>query len=264
VQPHVVTKIIEPGGAARTVPQPEPTRVLSEATARSISRILVGVVEHGNSSNAAVAGFQVAGKTGTAQKAGVGGYGAGRHIPNFAGFAPADHPRCVAVVVLEEPQGKYYAAEVAAPLFSKVMSQALGILRVAPREQQVPSTVLAEAPPLRAPGRPLYPLYPSGVVAVSRRSFDAGAGATEASLDAAARTPSALGMSARDALAVFARLGVLARLQGTGFVVAQDPPPGSPVRPGSVLTLFLADNAAASGRAAGRRAEETAPPPSAP
>ena len=160
--------------------------------------------------------------------------------------------------MLEEPQGKYYSAEVAAPLFAKVMSQALGILRVAPREQQVPATVLAEAPAPRAPR------YPSGVVAVARRALNAGDGATEDSAEAAGRTPSALGMSARQALAVFARLGILARLQGTGFVVAQDPPPGSPVRPGSVHTLFLADDAAAPGRAAERRAEETAPPPSAP
>ena len=70
-------------------------------------------------------------------------------------------------------------------------------------------------------------------------------------------------MSAREALAVFARLGVLARLQGTGFVVAQDPPAGAPIRPGSVHTLFLA-NAAAASRAGGHRAEETAAPPSAP
>ncbi len=258
IWPHLVTKIVEPGGAVRTVALPEPTRVLSEATARSLSRILVGVVEHGNSSNAAIPGFLVAGKTGTAQKAGVGGYGAGHHIPNFAGFAPADHPRCVAVVVLEEPQGKYYAAEVAAPLFSKVMAQTLGILRVAPREQQVPATVLAEAPAPRAPR------YPSGVVAVARRAVDGGEGTGEGTAEAAGRTPSALGMSARQALAVFARLGVLARLQGSGFVVAQDPPPGSPVRPGSIHTLFLADDAAVPGRAAGRRAEETAPPPSAP
>ena len=254
VQPHVVTKIVEPGGAERAVPLPEPPRVLSEATAQSISRILVGVVAQGTGKSAAIPGFLVAGKTGTAQKAGVGGYGAGRHVPNFAGFAPADHPRCVAVVVLEDPQGKYYSAEVAAPLFAKVMSQALGILRVAPREQQVPATVLAEAP------APREPRYPSGVVMVARRASSEG----EAPAEAAGRTPSALGMSARDALAVFARIGVLARLQGTGFVVAQDPPPGSPVRPGSVHTLFLADNAAAPGRAAGRRAEETAPPPSAP
>jgi cell division protein FtsI (penicillin-binding protein 3) len=254
VQPHVVTKIVEPGGAEHALPLPEPARVLSEATAQSISRILVGVVQRGTGTPAAIPGFLVAGKTGTAQKAGVGGYGAGRHVPNFAGFAPADHPRCVAVVVLEDPQGKYYSAEVAAPLFAKVMSQALGILRVAPREQQVPATVLAEAP------APREPRYPSGVVMVARRASSEG----EAPAEAAGRTPSALGMSARDAVAVFARIGVLARLQGSGFVVAQDPPPGSPVRPGSVHTLFLADNAAAPGRAAGRRAEETAPPPSAP
>ena len=251
VQPHLVTRIVAPGGAVRPVTVAEPVRVISEATARSISRILVGVVEHGTGANAAIPGFLVAGKTGTAQKAGVGGYGAGRHVPNFAGFAPADHPRCVAVVVLEDPQGKYYAAEVAAPLFARVMSQALGILRVAPREQQVPASALAEAAPRE-------PRYPSGVVAVARRASD------EVTAEAAGRTPSALGMSARQALAVFARLGVLARLQGSGFVVAQDPPPGSPVHRGSVHTLFLADSAAAPGRAAGRRAEETAPPPSAP
>jgi cell division protein FtsI (penicillin-binding protein 3) len=251
VQPHVVTKVVEPGGVVKTVALPEPTRVLSEATARSISRILVGVVERGNSGNAAVAGFQVAGKTGTAQKAGVGGYGAGRHVPNFAGFAPADRPRCVAVVVLEEPQGKYYAAEVAAPLFSRVMSQALGILRVAPREQRVPATVLAEAPPRPAPPA-------AGIVKASRRASD------ERTAEAGDSTPSALGMSARQALVLFARVGVLARIQGSGFVVAQDPPAGSLIRPGSVHTLFLADNAAAPGRAAGLLAEETAPPPSAP
>jgi cell division protein FtsI (penicillin-binding protein 3) len=250
VQPRVVTKIVEPGGVVRTVPSAEPVRVISEATARSLGRIMVGVVERGNSGKAAIPGFLVAGKTGTAQKAGVGGYQAGRHVPNFVGFAPADQPRCVAVVVLEEPQGKYYAADVAAPLFSRVMSQALGILRVAPREQRVPATVLAETAP-RAP------LYAPGVVPVSRR-------ASEARSDSDDRTPSTVGMSARQALAVFARLGLLARLQGSGFVVAQDPPAGSPIRPGSVHTLFLADNAAAPSRAGGHRAEETAPPPSAP
>ncbi len=253
VQPHVVTKIVEPGGAVRPVPVAPPVRVVSESTARAIGRILVGVVEHGTGLKAAVPGFAVAGKTGTAQKAGVGGYQAGRHVPNFAGFAPADAPRCVAVVVLEEPQGKYYAADVAAPLFSRVMSQALGILRVAPREQRVPATVLAEAAPRAAT------TYAAGVMPASRRAAPGLDGAL-----ADDRTPSAIGMSAREALAAFARLGVLARLQGTGFVVAQDPPAGSPIRPGAVHTLFLADSTASPSRAGGRRAEEAAPAPSAP
>ena len=252
VQPHVVTKIVEPGGKVRAIATPEPVRVVSEATARSLANIMVGVVERGNSGKAAIPGFSVAGKTGTAQKAGMGGYMPGHHVPNFVGFAPADAPRCVAVVVLEEPQGKYYAADVAAPLFSRVMSQALGILRVAPREQRVPVAVLAEAAPARAPQ------YAAGVVPASRR------GSPGAAADADARTPSLIGLSARQALEVFARLGVLARLQGTGLVVAQDPPAGSPIRPGSVHTLFLADETAAPSRAGGRRAEEMAPPPSAP
>jgi cell division protein FtsI (penicillin-binding protein 3) len=268
VQPHLVTRIVEPGGRARDVSVAEPVRVVSEQTARSISNILVGVVERGTGLKAAIPGFAVAGKTGTAQKAGVGGYIAGRHVPNFAGFAPAEHPRCVAVAVIEEPQGRYYAADVAAPLFQRVVSQALGILRVAPREQQVPASVLAEA----APPPPVA--YAEGVVPVSRRSgaaaFPAAAArAAAVSADSLApaapsdRTPSVLGMSARQALALFARAGALARIQGTGFVVSQDPPAGTPLRAGDVHTLILDDRApAASGDA--RRAGGNPPPPSGP
>jgi cell division protein FtsI (penicillin-binding protein 3) len=233
---------------------PAPTRVISEATARSISRILVGVVERGTGIKAAIPGFSVAGKTGTAQKAGVGGYQAGSHIPNFAGFAPAEKPRLVAVVVLEEPQGKYYAADVAAPLFARVVSQGLGILRVAPREQRIPATVLAQA----APPADAIRYAPGVVPAASRRG-------NRASFEQPAElTPRAQGLSARQALALFARLGVLARIQGAGFVVAQDPLPGTPIRAGAIHTLFLAENGLAPAAVVGPRMEETAPPPSAP
>jgi len=214
----------------------------------------VGVVEHGTGSKAAVPGFAVAGKTGTAQKAGVGGYQAGRHVPNFAGFAPADNPRCVAVVVIEEPQGKYYAADVAAPLFARVMAQALGILRVAPQEQHVPESVLADAAPAPAGA----PRYRAGIEPAAARLSGPTLPADPE------RTPSVLGFSAREAVAVFAHAGVLARLQGSGFVVAQDPPAGAPLRAGAVQTLFLADSADAPALAAGRRAEEAPPPPPAP
>ena len=266
VHPHVVTRVVEPGGKSRPVAIPEPSRIVTEQTARAIARILVGVVEHGTGVKAAIPGFSVAGKTGTAQKAGVGGYQAGHHIPNFAGFAPAEHPRLVAVVVLEEPQGKYYAADVAAPLFARVVSQALGILRVAPREQQIPASVLAEAAPPTGP-----PVYPAGLVPVSRRQgapFESrrqGARAPRPGVEEpAAATPDVSGLSARQALAVFARLGVLARLQGSGLVVAQDPRAGTPLRAGAIHTLFLAESGLVPVAAARPRMEETAPPPSAP
>ncbi len=256
VQPRVVTRILRPDGTSEPVAVPPPVRVLSAATARAIARILQGVVERGTGTRAAIPGFAVAGKTGTAQKAGVGGYIPDRHVPNFVGFAPAERPRCVAVVVLEEPQGKYYAADVAAPLFARVVSQTLGILRVAPREQQIPATILASSEPARV-------RYPAGVVPVSSRRAAPHGPAIEKPTPAG-RTPAALGLTARQALALFARLGVVARFQGTGLVVAQHPPAGSPLRPGDTHTLVLAESTTALPGAAGRRAEETGVSASAP
>ncbi|MGH9399436.1 MAG: penicillin-binding transpeptidase domain-containing protein [Thermoanaerobaculia bacterium] len=249
VRPHLVTRVVEPDGSVRPPAAADAPRVLSEATARTLSDILVGVVARGTGTRGAIPGFTVAGKTGTAQKAGVGGYQPGRYVANFVGFAPAEKPRLVAVVVIEEPQGQYYANEVAAPVFAKVVAQALGILRVAPREQAVPATLVAAS---------LLSLrYGDGVVPAGlpvsgppRRlaSFEPG------------RTPHALGLSAREALALFGRLGIPVRLEGAGFVVSQDPPAGAAIasRPLHVLTLSQAGPAAA--RPSRGREEPPSPP----
>ena len=82
---------------------------------------------------ASVAGYQVAGKTGTAHKLSETGYAEDRYRALFAGFAPASDPRIAAVVVLDEPRGKeYYGGQVAAPVFSRVMAGALRLLDVRP------------------------------------------------------------------------------------------------------------------------------------
>ena len=79
----------------------DPAGEPAPGVARLVSQMLETVtMPGGTATRAAVDGIRVAGKTGTAQKAGVCGYQAGRHVPNFAGFAPADNPRCVAVVVI--------------------------------------------------------------------------------------------------------------------------------------------------------------------
>jgi len=249
VRPHLVTRIVEPDGSVRPAAEPEPVRVLAASTARSLSNILVGVVERGTGTRGAIPGFTVAGKTGTAQKAGVGGYQPGRHVPNFVGFAPAENPRVVAVVVIEEPQGQYYAAEVAAPVFAKVVSQALGILRVAPKEQPAFNTfVAATRPPLR---------FVEGVVPAGRRSPEQAA--TPAGRESG-RTPDASGLSAREAVALFGKLGISVRLEGTGFVVVQDPPAGASIAGRAVHVLTLSDSGPAAARF-GRGREETPSPP---
>lgn len=245
VSPHVVRRIILPDGRVETIPPPPPVRVLSAETAAALSRILVGVVERGTGTRAAITGFTVAGKTGTAQKAGPGGYQPGRYVPNFVGFVPAESPRLVGVVVMEEPHGKYYAGEVVAPVFSRIVSQALSILRIAPEELRVPATVLAASS---------GPFFPAGVVPASSRRAPAVERPGYAL--AADGIPDATGLSARQALALFARRGIPTRLEGTGFVVEQRPPAGTAWKPGTVVTLSLSEDAAAVSRS-GRGREET-------
>jgi membrane peptidoglycan carboxypeptidase len=235
--------------------------VLSEATSRTIRELLVGAVERGTGRKAAIPGFVVAGKTGTAQKAGVGGYQPGRYVSSFVGIAPSEGARVVGLVLIEEPRGRYYGGDIAAPVFAKVVSQALGILRVAPEEQRLPETLLAA-------NRSEKVHYPAGVVPASVRPLfesdptDSAAAPTAPTV--AGGAPSALGLSARQALALFARHGIDASFEGSGFVVTQDPPPGAPLRPGMVCRLQLAEPAAAPAPGVERRAEEPPSPPPAP
>jgi cell division protein FtsI (penicillin-binding protein 3) len=110
-------------------------RVLSARTARSLSRILEGVVaEGGTGTAAALEEWRVAGKTGTARKPDVqrGGYRAGAYVGSFIGYAPAERPAVVVAVVIDEPTQGYYGGSVAAPVFKEVAGTALRRLGVVP------------------------------------------------------------------------------------------------------------------------------------
>jgi cell division protein FtsI (penicillin-binding protein 3) len=125
-------------------------RVLPE----KISRDLLGLLEHavqagGTGAKAAVPGYRVAGKTGTAWKATAGGYSTDRYLAVFAGVVPATRPRLATVVLIDEPGGAlYYGGDVAAPVFSAVMSGALRLMSVAPDDlAKVAPVTLAESGP---------------------------------------------------------------------------------------------------------------------
>jgi cell division protein FtsI (penicillin-binding protein 3) len=130
---------------------PAGERVISASTARALTQMMEAVVSPaGTGKRAAVHNYRVAGKTGTAQKAVVGGHSDERHTAFFAGFAPASHPRLVVVVVVDEPQGAYYGADVAAPVFSNIVTGALRVLAVPPDAlPAAPLTVVAQAQVLR-------------------------------------------------------------------------------------------------------------------
>lgn len=113
---------------------PEKTPVITAKTANAVLAMLEAVVGPGGTGRkAAVSGFRVAGKTGTARIAGKQGYEANRHIATFVGIAPASNPRLIVAVVIHEPTRlSYYGGQVAAPLFAKVMQAALHILDIQP------------------------------------------------------------------------------------------------------------------------------------
>jgi len=114
---------------------PAGTRALDPGVSRELIGLLEAVVasEGGTGYRAAIPGYRVSGKTGTAWKATSGGYSTDKYMAVFGGIAPATNPRLAAVVVIDEPgAGKYYGGDVAAPVFSGVVGGALRLLAVPP------------------------------------------------------------------------------------------------------------------------------------
>jgi len=161
---------------------PAAERVLPDDVTRAVVHMMEAVVTDGSGRKAAIPGYRVAGKTGTAWKARAGGYITNRYVSVFAGIAPASAPRVATVVVIDEPgAGSYYGGDVAAPVFSKVVGGALRLLAVAPDAplqgpvDQIPdSAPLLDALPDDAPG-PLPPAPEPGdpVTTIAQRPAEA-------------------------------------------------------------------------------------------
>ena len=222
LRPYVVRRIVAPGG--EVVLENEPTavrRVISTRSARTTTELLRRVVEEegGTGTKARLEEFPVAGKTGTAQKVDptTGGYSSKR-IGSFAGFVPADEPRAVILVLIDEPSTSSYGGVVAAPVFRAIAAAVLKRLGVEPPAP----TVVARAP---------------GAVPATPRAKPA---SREAATPANAETPSFLGLSLREALARAQASGWQVRVTGTGYVAAQEPMPGTPLLSVHQLALRLA------------------------
>ena len=141
--------IRRPISLRRVESPPAGERVFDESVMQELVHMMESVVsEAGTARRASVMGYRVAGKTGTAWKASeTGGYSTNKYMAVFGGVVPASKPRLAAVVVIDEPTGgAYYGGQVAAPVFSAVMSGALRLLAVAPDDlQSVPATTLVQA-----------------------------------------------------------------------------------------------------------------------
>lgn len=115
----------------------ETRQVVTPEVARQVIDMMETVVTQGGAKGAAILGYHVAGKTGTARKNGAGGYERGHYNALFAGLVPATRPRFATVIVINDPQGKvYYGGLVSAPVFHRVMEGALRLMDVPPDDIQ--------------------------------------------------------------------------------------------------------------------------------
>jgi stage V sporulation protein D (sporulation-specific penicillin-binding protein) len=213
-------------------------------------------VDSGTAKAARVTGIRIAGKTGTAQKydASVGTYGRGLYLSSFAGFAPAESPRMVGVVVIDEPRGaKYYGGEVAAPIFRKVIEDlrrlphgplGSGVVQVAARPPAPAPVVVPDLRllPAREAERRLaaHDLRGRGAGQGTRVLTQEPAAGTEVERGAVVtlwlsrpedarerRLPDLSGLPVRAALRKLAPHQVAARIVGNGTVVRQSPAAGT-------------------------------------
>jgi cell division protein FtsI/penicillin-binding protein 2 len=241
------------------------TRAVSPATARALRRMLQAVTTEGTGRSAAVPGYTVGGKTGTAQKIDQSGrYSPGRYVSWFAGFVPADRPALVIVVMVDEPKGpRFHGGDVAAPVFARVALPALQYLGVTPDRDGTLVFDRALSAWSPAGGRRMPEPAPAAVAAFRRspaslpaaRAARAGNAAprpqvAEASLGTlpagagpAGETmpmPDLTDMSLRQASEALAASGIVCRTQRSGSrVTRQDPGPGDPLRPGGPCTVVF-------------------------
>jgi cell division protein FtsI/penicillin-binding protein 2 len=138
MKPYVVDKMIRSEeGEVKTKPE-EINQVISEETAQKLTGMMISVVVNGHGKKAAVQGYKVAGKTGTAQvpkpPSEGGGYYEDRHIGSFAGFFPADNPKFVMIVRLDNPKNTEWAESSAAPTFGEIAKWLLDYYQIPPSE----------------------------------------------------------------------------------------------------------------------------------
>lgn len=221
MRPYIVKRIVDESGHPVQENRPQLVRrVISTHTAKTVTTILERVVsKEGTGLRAAIYGFSVAGKTGTAQKVDpeTRHYSRDKFVSSFVGFAPADQPRLVILVVVDEPQGRTYGGVVAAPVFREVGTWALNYLKVNPDP-----ALLAKNPLSMVPVEKEEPEAEAGIYAEAIAEI---ASALQVGL-----LPDFRGMGMRDVLKKGHSLGLRVSLEGSGLAVEQDPEAGVPLQ----------------------------------
>lgn len=227
MKPYLVERVIDDAGRELKHIQPQPVRrVISADTAATVTRMMETVVATGGTgTKAAIEGFRVAGKTGTAQKVDPvsRGYSATKRTASFIGFVPAEKPQLTILVVIDEPSTSPYGGVVAAPAFREIAFNTLCYLKGTNGGATTPTMQVKAAPaqPAVPQAAALRELEPAPEVGEGGRIDVAGAGTV---------MPDFRGMSMRRVLQVMEKRQINIQLRGSGRVIEQYPQPGQVIR----------------------------------
>ncbi|MDR2945875.1 MAG: transpeptidase family protein [Candidatus Adiutrix sp.] len=265
MRPYIVDRVLDSEGRIIEKHEPQILRqVVSPLTARQVAAMLrMAVQKGGTATRAEVAGYPVAGKTGTAQKVTRGGrgYAEGKYVASFIGFAPYHDPQLAVMVVLDEPSNGYYGGTVATPAFKEIMENALPLLDI---------------PPTSDKGDPVWPILernsggapgvvdggqPTNFIRVrlkkndrrAREPITFGEKKPDQSLNLADAVfvdmpaldiapgvmPDLQGLTMRQVLDVMGDYELELEFSGSGRVIGQSPPPGTAVMAGQSGSIFF-------------------------
>ena len=225
IQPRVVRALIRDGKRVE-VKRTVLGRTISKDTAATLTGIMEQTVERGTATYAQVEGYTIAGKTGTASKLVNGRYSTSDYFASFVGFLPSRNPVAAIIVVIDSPHARgYYGGPIAGPVFQRIADATLRHFGVAPTLNAPPPVLVAR----RDPSRQVWP---------ARGGPDA-AIVPATDVTSLSDLPDFRGLSAREAVRILTKMGLTARLNGTGVVTAQRPVAGSPIEPGISTELWL-------------------------
>ena len=238
MEPLVIKKVTTATGEVVREGNPRVRRrVVPRSVAAAMAEMLVAVTEgEGTGTEAAIDGYQVAGKTATAQKTdpATGRYSLDKFIGSFVGFVPAKKPVVAIAVMLDEPMVEHAGGAVAAPIFRRVAQMSLKYMGLTPKGTS--RADIAELATQPDPANTTYALLreaqgkkPAVQDVVQRGPVAAGK----------VRMPDMTGWPVREALRRAFELGVQPKVQGSGVLARQTPPPGETIEKGGSVTLFF-------------------------
>ncbi len=222
LKPHIVKTIRNADGSIyEERGKTEVRRVLDSATDKTLMGLLEQVVSSGGGAKAAVKGYRIAGKTGTAQKIREdgSGYMDGRYIASFCGFAPVEDPQLTVLVMIDDPSaGNFYGGQIAAPVAGRIFAQLFRYLHIEPSSDPFAGMEPAkEKKPQHRPAKPFTGEVPDGKVVV----------------------PDFSGKSLREAAGLAADKGLSFQSEGSGYAVGQSIELNTLVDKGTTITVYF-------------------------